>query len=216
MGMPDAAGEWLRIAEHYRNLSDGELIALARQRSALTPVAQQAVADEISNRRLKVSSEEQAAPKPEPGKPTGSAYDEDRQLIEICTVWSQRDALHLQILLDRAGIPFFMGPEKATGIDAVTSGFDQGIGVQIMRIGWPWAWQAMQSYEPADDRTPKEEKEELREIPVRCPKCHSTEVLFKELVPAGTAPPGCSQPKFKWACDSCGREWEDNGIMKER
>src|ERR1700683_822939 len=28
MGMPDAAGEWLRIAEHYRNMSDGELIVL--------------------------------------------------------------------------------------------------------------------------------------------------------------------------------------------
>jgi hypothetical protein len=39
MGMPDAAGEWLRIAEHYRNMSDGELIVLARQKSALTAVA---------------------------------------------------------------------------------------------------------------------------------------------------------------------------------
>jgi hypothetical protein len=38
MGMPDAAGEW-RIAEHYRNMSDGELIVLARQKSALTAVA---------------------------------------------------------------------------------------------------------------------------------------------------------------------------------
>ena len=182
MGMPDAAGEWLRIAEHYRNMSDGELIVLARQKSALTAVAQQALRDEISNRRLIVPPEEPTVLKPEPGKPTGSPYDEDRQLGEICTVWSLRDALQLQALLDRAGIPFFMGPEKATGVDAVTSNFANGIGVQVMRIGWPWASEAMQSYEPADDQTPQEEKE-LRELPVRCPKCHSTEVVFKELVP---------------------------------
>jgi hypothetical protein len=105
--MPDAAGEWLRIAEHYRNMSDGELIVLARQKSALTAVAQQALRDEISNRRLIVPPEELAVPKPEPGKPTGSPYDEDRQLGEICTVWSLRDALQLQALLDRDGIPFF-------------------------------------------------------------------------------------------------------------
>jgi hypothetical protein len=216
MGMPDAAGEWPHIAEHYRNISDGELIVLARQKSALTPVAQQALRDEISNRRLIVPPEELTVPKPEPGKPTGSPYDEDRQLGEICTVWSLRDALQLQALLDRAGIPFFMGPEKATGVDAVTSSFANGIGVQVMRIGWPWASQAMQSYEPADDQTAKEEKKELRELPVRCPKCHSTEVVFKELVPVEAASPGCSQPKFKWVCDSCGREWEDDGIVKER
>ena len=214
MGMPDAAGEW-RIAEHYRNMSDGELIVLARQKSALTAVAQQALRDEISNRRLIVPPEEPTVPKPEPGKPTGSPYDEDRQLGEICTVWSLRDALQLQALLDRAGIPFFMGPEKATGVDAVTSNFANGIGVQVMRIGWPWASEAMQSYEPADDQTPQEEKE-LRELPVRCPKCHSTEVVFKELVPVGTASPGCSPAKFHWVCDSCGREWEDDGIVKER
>lgn len=165
MGMPDAAGEWLRIAEHYRNLSDGELIVLARQKSALTPVAQQALANEISSRRLIVPPEELAAQKPEPGQPTGSPYDEDRQLEEICTVWSLRDALQLQALLDRAGIPSFLGPEKATGVDAVTSSFANGIGVRVMRIGWPWASQAMQSYEPADDQTVKEEKKELRELP---------------------------------------------------
>jgi hypothetical protein len=39
--------------------------------------------------------------------------------VEICTVWSLSDGLQLQTLLDRAGIPFFMGPEKATGVEAV-------------------------------------------------------------------------------------------------
>src|ERR1700733_5119202 len=93
--MPDAAGEWLRVAEHYRNMSDGELIVLARQKSALTAVAQQALRDEISNRRLIVPPEEP-------------------QLGEICTVWSLRDALQLQALLDRWQ-SFFHGTGKGHG-----------------------------------------------------------------------------------------------------
>src|SRR5208282_6280094 len=48
-----------------------------------------------------------------------SPYDEDRKLVELCTVWSVRDALQVQTILDEAGIPFFMGPEKAAGVDKV-------------------------------------------------------------------------------------------------
>ena len=41
-----------------------------------------------------------------------SPYQEDRKLVGLCTAWSLRDALTLQWVLDRAGVPFFMGPEK--------------------------------------------------------------------------------------------------------
>jgi len=41
-----------------------------------------------------------------------------------------------------------MGEEKATGVDYVTSNFPQGVSVQIMRIGWPWARQALKHYKP--------------------------------------------------------------------
>src|ERR1019366_4337749 len=60
-------------------------------------------------------------------------YDEDRKLVKLCTVWSVRDALKVQTILDGLGIPFFMGPEKPTGVDGVTSNFANGVGVQIMR-----------------------------------------------------------------------------------
>jgi len=48
------AAEFLRISEHYRGLSDGELLDLAQDPSELTDVAQQAIANEISHRGLKV------------------------------------------------------------------------------------------------------------------------------------------------------------------
>jgi DNA-directed RNA polymerase subunit M/transcription elongation factor TFIIS len=143
-----------------------------------------------------------------------SPYDEDRKLVDLCTVWSVRDALKVQTILDEAGIPFFMGPEKATDVDKVTSNFSKGVGVQIMQIGLPWARPAMRRYEPEDDPTPKE-KQELDELVVRCPKCHSDEVVFEGRTSELANVRDESSQKFEWTCDSCGHHWEDDGVEKE-
>jgi DNA-directed RNA polymerase subunit M/transcription elongation factor TFIIS len=176
----------------------------------LTEAAQQILAHEISARRLKVQPEGPPAPPPD----FSSSYDEDRKLVEIRSVWSLSDALQLQTLLDRAGIPFFMGPEKATGVDAVTSNFVNGLSVTIMQIGIPWARQAMLNYTPANEPAPKQE-EELTEFPVHCPKCYSTEVVFERLIAEPTSETDDSSSKFEWTCDSCGHQWEDEGIVEE-
>ena len=221
MNTLDPAGEWLRISEHYRQLSDSELLVLARQRSQLTDFAQQSLAQELYQRRLKVepdlqndAQDEEAPPAPPlPEAPSDPSYDEDRRLVRICTVWSLPVALQVQTLLDRAGIPFFMGKEKATGVNAVTSNFVSGVDVEIMNIGLPWARQAMQNYTPANE-PPEKREEEPGEGPVRCPRCHSTEVVFEGLTkdPATVV---VSAPNYQWACDSCGHQWEDNGIVME-
>ena len=207
----DAGAEWLELSERYRQMSDAELVALARQESELTEIAQQALAGEMSRRGLKVLPEERAD-SARPLRPLDPSYDVDVELVSICDVWSLRDALQLQTLLDRAGIPFFMGPEKATGVDAVTSAFGDGLSVQVMRVGLPWTRQAVQNYAPADEPKLKPE-EELDEYPVRCPGCHSTEVIFEGLV---AEPPGGTDktPEYEWTCDSCGHHWKDDGIAK--
>jgi DNA-directed RNA polymerase subunit M/transcription elongation factor TFIIS len=248
------AGEFLRMAERYRRMSDEELLVLMPQSSELTPFAQQALANEIRSRGLKaeVQDEETSAPSPSESKSPQftppaffarksdheseresdraspehgdwatedslapeSSYDEDRRLVELCTVWSERDALQLQTILDGAGIPFFTGKEKATGVDKVTSNFSSGVSVQVMQIGVPWARSAMQRYAPEDDPTPKVD-EELDEVAVHCPKCHSTEVVFEgRTSELADAKDGSSQ-KFEWSCDSCGHHWVDDGIEKE-
>jgi DNA-directed RNA polymerase subunit M/transcription elongation factor TFIIS len=219
MGSLGPAGDFLRISDHYRSLSDEELLDLARQASELTDVAQQALTNEMSSRGLKVPSQIPPA-RPDVWTPPdvsdpNDPYSDDRELVWLCTVWSLADASQVQRLLDTAGIPFFMGPEKATGIDAVTSNFAAGVDVKIMSIGMPWARQAMQYYEPVNDKTPPEEenKETDGELSVRCPKCHSPEVVFEELALDNTDKP---QPQiYKWACDSCGHQWEDNGVIEE-
>jgi DNA-directed RNA polymerase subunit M/transcription elongation factor TFIIS len=215
----DPAGEWLRLSEHYRQLNDDELVGLALQTSELTDVARQALAQEIANRRLKLPPEESATPRsPEPQPDSAedgeSPYAEDRELVVIRTVWSLADALKLQSLLDTAGIPFYMGPEKATGVDEVTSNFANGLSVQIMKVGVPWARQALQQYFPADE-PPQEKADESDNVAIHCPKCHSTEVVFEDLDRGPENSEGKPSSKFKWTCDSCGHEWEDDGLVTE-
>jgi DNA-directed RNA polymerase subunit M/transcription elongation factor TFIIS len=215
----DPAGEWLRLSEHYRQLSDDELVDLARQTSELTDVAQQVLAQEIANRRLTIPPEEPAAPRSPASRPDSAAdaespYAEDRELVDICTVWSLADALKLQRLLDTAAIPFYMGPEKATGVDAVTSNFANGLSVQIMQVGVPWARQVLQQYFPADE-PPEEKADESDNLAIHCPKCHSTKVVFEDLDRGPENSEGKPSSKFKWTCDSCGHEWEDDGLVTE-
>jgi DNA-directed RNA polymerase subunit M/transcription elongation factor TFIIS len=195
-------------------MSDNELLALAQHNSELTEAAQQTLAHEISARRLTVQREEPPSPPPgEPPPDSSSTYTEERKLVEICTVWSLSDALQLQTLLDRAGIPFFMGPENATGVDAVTSNFVNGVSVKIMQIGVPWARQAMLNYTPANEPQPKQEED--NEPLIRCPRCHSTEVVFERLIAEPTSETDESSSKFEWTCEACGYQWEDEGIAEE-
>lgn len=150
-----------------------------------------------------------------------------------------RDALKLQWLLDRAGIPFFLGREKATGVDAVTSNFAQGVDVQVMAIGYPWAAQVLKKYYPEDEPREDPQQEEADTIPVRCPRCRSEEVVFERLIvndasqdrefgdkkkddtSTGNSAHGKSSPAatsasiYKWTCDSCGHQWEDDGVVKK-
>ena len=89
MNVLDPGGEWLRISEHYRQLSDSELLVLGRQQSELTEFAQQALAHELSQRGLKVEPDvEKEEPPPIPEAPPNPTYEEDRRLVTICTVWS--------------------------------------------------------------------------------------------------------------------------------
>lgn len=212
MATMDGAGEWRRLSEHYGRMSDGELLALARKKAELTEVAQDTLKNEMAARRLKLEPEAVVAP-PSPPRELSPAYEEDRQLVQICTVWSLVDALQVQQLLDRAGIPFFMGDERANDASLVTSNFADGVAVVIMQVGVPWAREALQYYEPLNE--PKQERaEEPREIPVRCPKCRSTEVVFDHLIGEEPRTEKDSPQQFEWRCDSCGHRWKDDGILR--
>jgi DNA-directed RNA polymerase subunit M/transcription elongation factor TFIIS len=207
------ASESLRLAGHYRQMTDGELIGLSRDAAELTELARNALLQEISARRLRIPTPEvPAIPQPPPDRPEeGSPYAEERELVVVCTVYSLRDALQVQRILEVAGIPFYVGPEKALGVDAVTSSYAEGVEVKVMRIGAPWALFALgRRYEPKDE--PPEEKIVWDgTVVVRCRRCRSDDVVFERLKPGAER---AAPPKFQWTCSACGNAWEDDGIAK--
>lgn len=201
-----SAQESLRLANYYRQLTEGELLALANERDQLTEAAQQALSVEFLSRGLKMPAST-SAPAPDrvplPKIPdTEDEYAEDRRLEQIRTVWSEGDARRLQAVLDAWGIPFYLGEEKATSVDDVISNFNEGIPVMVMRVGVPWALEAMKNYFPQDERT-EPSYADAGEIRMACPRCGSADVLFQELL----------GEKFRWTCDSCANTWEDEGLV---
>jgi hypothetical protein len=127
-------------------------------------------------------------------------------------VWSLSDALQLQTLLNRAGIPVFMGPEQATAVEAVTSNFASCVSVRVIRVGLPWARQAMLNYTSANE-PPQQQEEEWHKLPIRCPKCQDTEVIFERLRPKPQNAMDDSTSKYEWTRGSCGHHWEDEGVV---
>ena len=234
MALIDHPGEWLRLTDHYRGMTDGELLNIAGERGQLTELAQQILALELSARRLKIkdaSPQQQrfpddrhqtvhhrsTTPVPTSGhdqsdvEVAADPYAEDRTLVPLLTVWSLRDAMQVQRALDVASIPFCMGAENATGVETVTSNFATGVDVKIMRIGLPWAWTALRYYDPQDE--PKSEREHWdEEVDVRCPKCRATEIVFNGEVASSDGP----ARRYKWTCGVCGNKWEDDGVAARR
>lgn len=209
------ASESLRLAENYRQMSDDELIDLAQHPSQLTDMAQGILRQEMSSRKLKVPPAEgqlsrdrfRAPENPQDGE---SAYGEDRELVNIRTVWSRADAEQLQKLLVNADIPFYIGPEKLASVDEVRSSFGDGLDVMVMRIAKESARNALKYYNPQDE--PDEEKDmQSEEFAIHCPKCHSTDVVFED---AGGVEPedDTVTQKFDWECAACGYKWEDEGV----
>lgn len=217
MDTVDRVEQWRQVTEHYRSLTDDELIAIARQKTALTDVAQQALDAEILHRKIEIPPEEVEEEKPPalPESDSDSFYEAERSLVEIETVYSLRDALQLQELLEKAGIPFFMGDEKAPSVDAVKSNFANGVSVKIMRIGLPYATGARVAFRPEDHPDPKHNAngEDIKPDPVFCPKCNSDQIVLEEVEPDPSRPDTAA--KFQWTCDSCGHHWVDDGILAE-
>jgi DNA-directed RNA polymerase subunit M/transcription elongation factor TFIIS len=72
----------------------------------------------------------------------------------------------------------------------------------------------MENYAPKHVPPGEEEPDwkHLSPVAVRCPKCRSDEVIFKELAERAPIEDKHTPPKFSWTCAECGYEWEDEGL----
>jgi len=236
MATPGSAEETLRLAEHYRRLTDDELLQIACDKDDLTDDAQATLKMEIMSRKLTAPTPEsqiQSRSQLPAGRGEGDSlsnypkhaensgtttnseeedpHAEDRQFVQIRTVWSERDSRQLQQVLTEAGIPFVMGREEATSVDGVTSTFTLGVPVGVMKVGEPWAVEAMKNYFPKDE-PPEPEDEQEGDLAIHCPQCHSEDVVFDELVSQSQSFDNSSEQKYRWTCGSCGYEWVDDGV----
>jgi hypothetical protein len=184
-----------QVTDHYRSLTDDELIAIAGQRSDLTDIAQQALDAEVLRRKLEIPAaepEENPVELPDSEPAFDSPYAEDRQLVALETVFSLRDAQQLEALLNEHGIPFYMGEERAT--------------------------RARKNFIPQDDPELRDWKDRDQEQPLKpagifCPRCRAEKVVLDGSQPAPPTPGQVT--RFMWRCEVCGKRWEDDGVFAE-
>lgn len=81
----DPVGEFLRITERYRQMSDSELLVLIPQSPELTPLAQLALASEVRSRGLKVEvqDEESSALSSAQFKPAATFFERESRYSAI-------------------------------------------------------------------------------------------------------------------------------------
>ena len=107
-----------RFAEHYAQMSDGELLTLALQPWALSEAAWEALDDELDRRDLEL-------PEPEPAPQT--LRPEKRNLILLRQFRDLPEALLAKGSLDSAGIETFLADDNTVRVDWLWSNLLGGI-----------------------------------------------------------------------------------------
>jgi DNA-directed RNA polymerase subunit M/transcription elongation factor TFIIS len=206
----DRVEEWRRLTDQYSAMSDDELEAVANDGWELTDVAQQTLQSEISSRGLKIQLK--AAPPPsQPPEPSEAADDfdpADLDLVVAQRAWDLSAARQTKDTLDAAGIPSYLGPDNLVSVGQLTLDSAGGVDIKVRDVDHQHALQALAKSAPSG--TQAEEPDYV----ARCPKCHSSEIVFQSL----DAEPGPGTPsgsKFNWSCDACGYTWKDDGIEQE-
>jgi DNA-directed RNA polymerase subunit M/transcription elongation factor TFIIS len=205
----DVQKEWSSLVEAYAGMSDEELCSLAEKAYELTDLAKQALTAELSARNIDANLVEQT--------PLSDASEEEQErdfdandldLVSIARVWDADEAARVMTPLRDAGIPAYLGPDNLEKVSDFHSTFDAGVEIRVRRIDEQRALRVPTLASPQ----PESEPEEEQPCVVLCPACKSDEIVFEELVAAASASDSTSTQKFRWKCDNCGHEWEDDGV----
>jgi hypothetical protein len=195
-----------RLQEHYARLSDDELRAVADEGYNLTDVAKQSLQAEILGRGLRIQLKSAPAP-PEPDPANNDFDPSDLDLVVVNRVWDLTEARQLKSILDDARVPSYLGPDNIENVDTFRGSFDRGVDLKVRYVDNQRALQAISQSLPLDSAV------ETDYVP-RCPKCHSSEIVFQSLdceSPANSA----FDSTFNWSCDACGHRWKDDGVEQE-
>ena len=232
----DAAAEWQRLQELYRDMSEDQLEAVAKRGYELTDIAKQVLHSEILHRQLKVTVRLQPPIEEEPELLGDADFDPATlELAQAFSVQTRDQAAWLKQTLNDAGIPCYFGPDLLENIDQLEFLPEHSIGVKVLKHDLYRVQPVKKNF---GERFPSPEDDQPPDLEVHCPQCRSAEVVFegfdsKEAQRIDEADDGddldededSSEPenveesraadphaKFHWKCDHCGHEWEDEGV----
>lgn len=209
----DRAQEWRRLKELYRDKSDEELSAVAGEGYQLTELARQALEAEIASRRLdlEIATEPpEPVDEPEPMEPEDfdpTGFD----LVPFGIYWDREAIIQTKSILDTANIPSYIGEEAVEKVDDFRGRFERGVQLLVRAVDRQHAFQAC-AYHAQQNEDKTAPPEEDNYIPPKCPTCGSEDIVFEGRDPNLTSD-NSADSKFKWSCDACGHEWEDDGVV---
>ena len=200
----DVQQEYNRLTALYRKMADDELEAVAAEAYDLTEIAREVLASEISSRGLRVtlnltppSSDDADLP------PTDDGFvPDDRDLARVYLADTLSQLAKIKHILDESRIECFLGEDRLHEVGALRQ--DTELSVCVWKPEYERAYALLCATVPGYK---EESEQQAPDAEVRCPKCKSDAVILEEV--EGDRP---STSKYRWACDDCGHEWEDDGV----
>lgn len=189
----DSLDEWRRLKDLYARMNEGELEAVASEAYDLTDIARPLLKDEIDRRGLKIPLQTERGRR---DPVLSTSFDPSKlDLAVAATLWEAGHAEKVKELLDAAGIPSFWGPKNVEQPDGLH--FEDGVDVTVREEDLSRARSGIANLLPP-------EPDATKEFSLTCPKCHSPEIVFQ----------GMDEKTgiFAWSCDTCGHEWNDDGV----
>ena len=206
----DQQEQWHQLTDTYRQMTEQELSRVAADAFDLVPFAREVLQAVIAERGLKIQLATAPTPPPVPERPHNQDDQEDPyRLVCVRTVRSESEARQLKTLLDANFIASCLGPENIVDLEDFKASFDNGVEVKVHSQNSRRAFDVLALLAPEEEEGPDEGKE----YAVLCPKCHSQEVFLRDDGPVAEG--AAAEVKFKWQCDACGHQWEDEGIEEE-
>lgn len=188
------------LAAQYAQMSETELMELAREYDGLVEIAQAALRAEFARRGLEPPTVE------EPEEP------EFRQLVTVRRYRDLTEAYVGRSLLESAGIPAWIADEHLVRMDWFLSNMVGGMRLQVDERDEAAALEILEAEVP---RTIPYGQEEAYVQPT-CPKCGSTEVTLgdgtesgRSLVALGLLAIPVPPREAAWHCEACGAKWVD-------
>lgn len=208
----DVQQEQNRLSQAYREMGDEELEAIAAQAYDLTDVARECLSFEISSRGSKIplSLEPPSEEELEVLPPRDDGFVSDNaDLTPIATAVSAEELQRLQALLTRGGFEHFLGDENVRDLKDLRDDLASGVEIKV------WSAEAQKAmgylaYNSRDEAAQNDSEDDVSMV--LCPRCKSDGVIFEERAVDETNGKLQRSSKFRWRCDDCGHEWEDDGV----